>query len=75
MKPTIDPIVTKLLIFRREAGNCQICWSADAVSDVEVSGIQSTPKGVVLVSLSMFFMTYSNQTYLVTFMCHSDLSI
>ena len=55
MKPTIDPPVTKLLIFRRETGNCQVCWSADAVTDVEVSGIQSTPKGVILVSLSIYF--------------------
>jgi hypothetical protein len=39
---------TQVICVRRETGNCQVCWSADAVSDVEVSGIQSTPKGVVL---------------------------
>ena len=56
MKPNIDPTVTKFLIFRRETGNCQVCWSADAVSDVEVSGIQSTPKGVIAVSLPTFVL-------------------
>ena len=54
MKPTIDPTVTKLLIFRRETGNCQVCWSADAVSDVEVSGFATIAKGVILVSLPSF---------------------
>jgi len=39
---------TQVICVRRETGNCQVCWSADAVSDVEVSGIQSTPKGVIL---------------------------
>jgi len=39
---------TQVICVRRETGNCQVCWSADAVTDVEVSGIQSTPKGVVL---------------------------
>merc|ERR1712194_699149 len=38
----------QVICVRRETGNCQVCWSADAVTDVEVSGIQSTPKGAVL---------------------------
>jgi len=42
-----NPPLTKLLNFRRETGNCQICWSADAVGDVEVSGGTGAAKGVV----------------------------
>ena len=49
-------LLTKLLIFRREAGNCQVCWSADAVGDVEVSGGTGAAKGVVKVSLPIFVL-------------------
>jgi len=38
----------QVICVRRETGNCQVCWSADAAADVEVSGIQSTPKGAIL---------------------------
>merc|ERR1719242_720591 len=29
---------TQVICVRRETGNCQVCWSADDVTDVEVSG-------------------------------------
>jgi len=38
---------TQVICVRRETGNCQICWSADAVGDVEVSGGTGAAKGVV----------------------------
>lgn len=38
---------TQVICVRREAGNCQVCWSADAVGDVEVSGGTGAAKGVV----------------------------
>ena len=41
-----------LLIFRRESGNCRVCWSADAATDVGVSGDTNIAKGVILVSFS-----------------------
>jgi len=28
----------KQLFYRREAGNCRICWSADAALDVQLGG-------------------------------------
>ena len=51
-----NPPLLKLLNFRRESGNCQICWSADAVGDVEVSGGTGAAQGVVLVSLPIFVL-------------------
>jgi len=39
---------TQVICVRRETGNCQICWSADAVGDVEVSGGTGAAQGVVL---------------------------
>ena len=39
-----------LLIFRRESGKCRVCWSADAATDVGVSGDVNIAKGVILVS-------------------------
>ena len=39
-----------LIHFRRETGNCKICWSADAATDIGVSGDTNIAKGVVLVS-------------------------
>merc|ERR1711971_919022 len=38
----------QVICIRRESGNCQVCWSANAVTDVGVSGNPMTKAGVVL---------------------------
>ena len=35
--------------FRRERGNCRICWSTIAATDFQVSGPNSKMRGVILV--------------------------
>ena len=42
-------IHTIILFYRREAGMCRICWSADNILDVGVTG-KTAGKGVVSVS-------------------------
>jgi len=38
----------QVICVRRETGNCKICWSADAATDIGVSGDTNIAKGVVL---------------------------
>ena len=50
--------LTKLLIFRRETGNCKVCWSADAQSDVGVSAFVNAAKGIILVRFIHIFLSF-----------------
>ena len=43
-----------IVFSRRESGNCRICWSADAATDVGVSGKPMTAAGVILVRKFLF---------------------
>ena len=43
-----------IVFSRRESGNCRICYSADATTDVGVSGKPMTAAGVILVRKFLF---------------------
>ena len=39
------------IFYRREQGNCQVCWSADADTDIEISGKASKVITKVLICI------------------------
>ena len=39
------------IFYRREQGNCQVCWSADADTDIEISGKASKVITKVLIRI------------------------
>ena len=62
--------------FRRESGNCRVCWSADAANDVKVSGKTNIAAGVILVRhlhlyfpIILFFSRYVDVTRYVFILC------
>ena len=49
LKISFSPLLFISPFFRRESGNCRVCWSADAANDVKVSGKTNIAAGVILV--------------------------
>ena len=62
------PVIHFEFFYRRESGNCRICWSADAKEDVGVTG-KTNGKAVTKVSFGWLNSAYfiPVNTYRVTF--------
>ena len=62
-QPKNQIILLGFLYSRRESGNCRVCWSPDARTDVGVSGKPMTIAGVVAVRHLLFSFRSSYQIF------------